>query len=229
MQISPSNPKSGEVTQNRVSCLALDIHDGPLQNLAVIGLDLNALHRRLRPLLPADELNKLDAGIEQLAEDLVEVERSLRTLIARLEHDPADGLSLIEGVEAEIAEFERRSDVRVQLLVEGDVEPDADSHRRTLRAIARSALANVRNHADARTVSIRIRRLDEWIILEIEDDGRGFDVADAYRPGHFGLRGMQERAELVGGHAEIRSRPGGPTLITATVVASDGFELSKAA
>jgi signal transduction histidine kinase len=216
-------------TSDRVSRLALDIHDGPLQNLAVIGLDLNALHQSIRPLLPADELDKLDAGIEQLAEDLVEVERSLRTLIARLENDPGVGLSLVDGIEAEIAEFERRSGVRVHLLVEGDVEPDADTHRRALRAIARSALANIRNHAAASTVTIRLRRLDERITLEIEDDGRGFDVAQAYRPGHFGLRGMQERAELVGGHTEIRRRPGGPTVIAATVEAAIGYDLIRAA
>jgi signal transduction histidine kinase len=213
----------------QISRLALDIHDGPLQNLAVIGLDLNALHRQLRPLLPVDELDKLDVGIERLAEDLVEVERSLRALIARLEHEPGDGLTLIEGIEAEIAEFERRCAVRVQLLVEGDVEPEADSHRRTLRAITRSALANVRNHADARTVTVRLRRLGGQITLEIEDDGKGFDVAHAYRPGHFGLRGMQERAELVGGHADIRSRPGGPTVIAATVEAAIGYDLSQVA
>jgi signal transduction histidine kinase len=215
-KISETEAQTGVAPPGRLSRLALDIHDGPLQNLAVIGLDLNALHGRIRSLLPASARNQVDAGVEQIAEDLFEVERSLRALLGALERDGAGGQLLLEGIHAEIAEFRRRSGVVVEVLTEGNVEPLAASVREALQAIVRSALANIAKHAEATAVTIRVSEANETISLEIEDDGRGFDLGTAYRPGHFGLLGIQARAELAGGHAEILSRPGGPTIVRAT-------------
>jgi signal transduction histidine kinase len=189
-----------------------------MQNLTVIGLDLSALRGHVRSLLPAAELDRFDAGVEQIVEDLSEIESALRALLAGLEENAAAQASLLEGFEAEIAEFKHRSAARVDLVVVGDPEPETDSQRIALRAILRTALANVANHAEAGSVEIRLTQRIGSITLEIEDDGKGFDVAEAYKPDHFGLRGIDERARLLGGHAEIRSRPGGPTRVTATLV-----------
>jgi signal transduction histidine kinase len=219
--------------ERRLARLALDIHDGPMQNLTVVGLDLNALQTHVRPLLPSTELHKFDAGVEQVVEDLAGIERDLRMLLACLERDTAARLSLLDSIEAEIAQFERRSTTRVDLVVVGAPEPATDSQRIALHAILRTALANVAKHAEADSVEVRLSQRIGSITLEIEDDGKGFDPAEAYEPGHFGLRGIHERARLLGGHAEISSRPGGPTRVAVTLatwarVSADG-DLSQVA
>jgi signal transduction histidine kinase len=83
----------------------------------------------------------------------------------------------------------------------------------------REALANVRRHSDAERVQIALDAGREVIAIEIRDDGAGFDPAlaapRAARDGRVGLVGMRERMRLLGGRTEIRSAPGGPTVVTA--------------
>ncbi|MET0133616.1 MAG: sensor histidine kinase [Kibdelosporangium sp.] len=86
----------------------------------------------------------------------------------------------------------------------------------TLYRAAQESLTNVRRHAAASTVSMTLTFGRHDARLEVVDDGRGFDPAG---PGGFGLRGMRERAELLGGHLDVHSRPGAGTRITVTVPA----------
>jgi signal transduction histidine kinase len=87
-----------------------------------------------------------------------------------------------------------------------------------LLRIAQEALSNVRRHAGASRVTVRVRRMNGEISLSIIDDGRGFRPADATDAG-FGLSAMRERAGLVGSRLAIRSKPGHGTeiLVTAPV------------
>jgi signal transduction histidine kinase len=213
----PSDEHTVAALRRLITRLAYDIHDGPLQNLAVIGLDLHAMKDRVRSLLSAEDAHKMDTAVEQVVEDLVDVERSLRELLGSLERQRAECRSLVEALQAEIAEFERHSPAAVELRVWGAPGQLSEPECATVHAIARAALANISKHANATTVTVRLRDEHGRLTLEIEDDGRGFNVLEAYRPGHFGLRGIRERAEDAGGYAEIRSRPGGPTLVFATL------------
>ena len=81
--------------------------------------------------------------------------------------------------------------------------------------IVREALQNVRRHADARRASIRVAREDDRWIVEVRDDGRGFDVGAVAARGrrNFGLQFMRERAEMIGAEFEVRSRPDGGTVV----------------
>lgn len=86
-----------------------------------------------------------------------------------------------------------------------------------LRA-AQEALTNVRRHADATRVSLTFRSSDEGIVLEVTDDGTGFDVArSGDDPRHVGLRGMRARLEEVGGDVLVDSAPGRGTTVTVTL------------
>ena len=90
-----------------------------------------------------------------------------------------------------------------------------------LFGIGREALANVVKHAGASTVAVRIEARTGAVIVEIADDGRGFDPA-ARHPGHFGLESMRSRADEIGGLLTITSAPGRGTVVR--VVAADGGE-----
>jgi two-component system sensor histidine kinase DegS len=203
--------------KRRLTRLALDVHDGPMQNLAVIGFSLSDLRRRMHLLVPEEHHTNLDAGMEQLSEELVRVEADLRGLISALEHGAVSSVPVVEAIELEIAEFERRSGVNVDFTVSGEVATETDSQRIALQSVTRAALANISKHASASSVEISLRGTNRTITLQVQDDGAGFDSSEPPKQGRFGLVGMKERVELLGGKFDISSRPGGPTRITATL------------
>lgn len=206
-----------EAVKRRLQRLALDVHDGPMQNLAVIGFSLGDLRRRMHALVPADEHAGIDAGMEQIGAELGRVESELRALIGALEHGAVTTVPVVEAIETEIAEFSRRSAVVPTLIVDGEVRTETDSQRIALQSVTRSALANVAKHAAAQTVTIHLIGTADAITLEIEDDGRGFDPSRPPKKGHFGLNGMRERIAMLGGTFDVQSRSGGPTKIVATL------------
>jgi signal transduction histidine kinase len=206
-----------ESVKRRLHRLALDVHDGPMQNLAVIGFSLGDLRRKMQALVPADEHGQIDAGMAQIGAELGRVESELRALIGALEHGGVTSVPVVDAIEMEIAEFSRRSAVVPELTVDGDVRTETDSQRIALQSVTRSALGNVAKHAAATTVTVRLIGGADSVTLEIEDDGRGFDPSRPPKKGHFGLNGMRERVAMLGGTLDIQSCPGGPTKIVATL------------
>jgi NarL family two-component system sensor histidine kinase YdfH len=84
------------------------------------------------------------------------------------------------------------------------LSPSVSLHAR--RAVA-EMLANVARHAGATKVRLRLHLADGCLLMEVADDGVGFDVDAAVRPGHYGIIGLKERARLTGGHFSIESAP----------------------
>lgn len=214
---TPPRDSAAETLKRRLLRLALDVHDGPMQNLAVIGFSLGDLRRRMQALVPEEHHEKIDPAMAQISDELIRVESELRALIGALEHNGIRNIPVIEAIETEIGEFERRSTAKVELTVEGDIHTETDSQRIALQSVTRAALANIAKHAAAHNVTIRLRGTTRAITLEIIDDGRGFNSSVPPKAGRFGLNGMRERIELLGGKFEAVSRPGGPTRITATL------------
>ena len=89
---------SVEAVKRRLSRLALDVHDGPMQNLAVIGFSLGDMRRRMRALVPEEHHTKIDSGMEQISAELGRVESELRALITALEHGAIKTIPLLEAV-----------------------------------------------------------------------------------------------------------------------------------
>ncbi|HEX4518270.1 MAG TPA: ATP-binding protein [Gaiellaceae bacterium] len=217
MDAAAAPVQAAETLKRKLMRLALDVHDGPMQNLAVIGFSLGDLRRRMEQIVPPEHHTKLDAGMEQITEELGRVENELRGLIVALEHGTKHTLPVVEAIETEIAEFEKRTSATCELSVTGNVQTDTDSQRIALQSVTRAALANVSKHAGAKNVAVRLRGTPRTITLEVEDDGNGFDSSQPTKNARFGLAGMRERVELLGGKFEIASRPGGPTKVTATL------------
>ncbi len=205
---------SVEALKRRLLRLALDVHDGPMQNLAVIGFSLGDMRRRMQALVPEEHHTKIDNGMEQISAELGRVESELRALISALEDDAIKTIHLIDAVETEVREFEQRCGLTVALQVDGQVHAETDSQRIALQSVTRAALANVAKHAQATRVEVRLSGNPDTLTLEIEDNGCGFSPGAA-KPGRFGLAGMRERVELLGGEFRLTSRPGGPTKIVA--------------
>jgi signal transduction histidine kinase len=92
------------------------------------------------------------------------------------------------------------------------------SQRIALYRIVQESLTNVREHSGANEVQVRVDGGVRGTVAQIEDDGRGFDVAStligAAKRGRMGLVGMGERVRLLGGSFDVQSRPGGPTMVS---------------
>jgi signal transduction histidine kinase len=216
---APGGAVSAETLARRLHRLALDVHDGPMQNLAVIGFGIGDLRRRMRALLPPEHQTKLDASLEQITDELGKVESDLRVLIGALEEGGIKSVPLREAIETEIREFERRCTASVAFLFDDGARAETDSQRIALQSVTRAALANVAKHSGATCVSVRLHSTPEVTTLEIEDNGRGFRAELPPNRGRIGLAGMKRRVELLGGEFRIASRLGGPTIVTASLQA----------
>jgi two-component system NarL family sensor kinase len=197
-----------ETIRRRLVRLALDVHDGPLQNLTAAGFGL----RELEKTLDGDAAAK----VRELLVELGHAESGLRRLLTTLESGRPAIETVEEIVRAKIERFGARSSAEVT--VEGDLlfQPDTESQMIAVEALIRESLANIAKHADAKHVHIRIDHSATGILLEIEDDGKGFDPTNV-RDNAIGIAGMRERIGMLGGEFEVLSKPGGPTVVTAVL------------
>jgi signal transduction histidine kinase len=207
--------------ERRLARLGFDIHDGPLQDLALLGEDVHLLRRQLAELLGGDERDLMVGRMDDLDAQLVSLESDLRRISASLQSPFTAGQSLPQALEEITCAFAARSGIEPQLMLDGDLEDLTDSQQMAALSIVREALSNVREHSQATraTVSVSGRKLS--IEIQINDDGVGFDVEEtivrAAREGRFGLVGLYERTRLLSGSSHIDSRPGGPTTIAVTL------------
>jgi two-component system sensor histidine kinase DegS len=200
-----------EAQEGERSRLAQEIHDGPAQALSnaifqveyierVVDQDPRLAHAELRFLreLLRRELGDVRSYISQLRPPRL-LELGLDGAIA----ESAENLTALTGVAVE-----------TDLAAPPDLLDEA-SQTVALR-IVQEALQNVRKHASATRVRVTTRlEGDDWL-LEVRDDGRGFDPETVGTRGrrNFGLQFMRERAELIGAHFGVRSRPDGGTIVT---------------
>jgi signal transduction histidine kinase len=189
--------------------LAQAIHDGPIQELASVELML------------ASAEQSLDRGEEAAGRDALREARALtrsnisflRDEILELGPHAFEELSFEQAVASCVPVWERRYGVTVETEIAPDVLPPEAAG--TLFRITQEAVANAGKHAVATTVTLRLRVESACMVLEIEDDGRGFGDVDPLGPaeaGHIGLASMRERAEMLGGRLEIESGNGGTSV-----------------
>ena len=108
---------------------------------------------------------------------------------------------------------------QVQVDVTGEPKLLPEEMEQNLLRIAQEAVANALKHAAASRIWIRLSMEARRLCLRVEDNGRGFEQQDAFSTvgGHFGLLGMRERAERLGGALSLHSRPGDGTQVEVTV------------
>jgi signal transduction histidine kinase len=205
--------------------IAHDLHDGPVQQLAVLNYDIYRARKRIGDLLgrvPGEaligDLQGADEVLEGVEKGLGEETRVLRHLMSALRPPVLDNRGLAEALGEHVQRFEQehRVAVDVELELDGRLAPELET---ILYRIVQESLTNVAKHAQARLVMVTVDQLDGGTVrLRIRDDGVGFDASDAtrlLREGHFGLAGMRERASLVGGTVKVQSQPGQGTTVEA--------------
>jgi signal transduction histidine kinase len=205
--------------------IARELHDEFGQALTGLKFDLAWLGRKLTqspaPTGGTDLLNKVQAmsgSVDALLE-------SVRATAASLRPAMLDDLGLIPALECLATTFQLRTGARCAI----DVAPTLSSRELpaevsvALFRIAQELLTNVMRHAAASHVRIRLYQGNGRVTLEVTDNGKGIAHERMTRSDSFGLRGMQERASLLGGHFHIVGTPGVGTRACASVPVAECF------
>jgi signal transduction histidine kinase len=157
--------------------------------------------------------------LSTIREELVQETQNLRRLMSDLRPPLLEERGLVPAVRQLADRFAEGTGLAVHVLA--PVERPAPRDQETIAfRIVQEALSNVRKHADASAVTIRIETVGEALRVEIADDGGGFDVSasrEFLRAGKVGLASMRERTELGSGTFVVRSAPGQGSSVAATL------------
>ena len=196
--------------------LARDLHDEPIQTLVGLNLQLGLL------AAPAGADDPpLGESLSVMRAEVRQVLGELRQLCAELRPPMLDTVGLGAALRDLARQFPARdSTIKLHLAPDEELQSLPEEVAVDLYRIAQEALANVARHASARQVAIRLAWQDSRLVLEVCDDGRGFVAPRVLgrltRQGHFGLVGMRERVELIGGQFALESAPGRGTTVSVT-------------
>lgn len=190
--------------------IAREIHDELGQMLSALRLDLSVLRLQHEESPP-----HLSARIKALLEIVDATIQVVRNVATSLRPSALD-MGLVPALEWLAGEFTRYSGIPCRLnLMSGPLSLD-DSQAIGLFRVVQESLTNVGRHAQAGSVDVRLDKMGDRYVLEIRDDGKGFDPA-APRPRSFGLMGMRERGLAVGGEVTFISEPGQGTIVRTTI------------
>ena len=208
--------------ERRLKRLRFDLHDGPQQDVILLAEDLRLFRAQLGSVTQRLPSNfRLLTGLDDLQARLVALAGDLRRISSSVESPTLYTGALPDAVAQATDDFTERTGIHPEIRMQGDFNPLTDSQQITLLALVREALNNIREHSDARQVSVSLTAGPAGAEVVITDDGRGFEPEEelvrAARGGHLGLVGMHERVRMLGGLTSIDSRPGGPTTISARI------------
>jgi signal transduction histidine kinase len=191
--------------------LAGEIHDTLAQGFSSVIMLLQAAEAGLGPDTPDPARRQISLAAETARENLAEA----RGLVAALA--PADLASgnLPAALRRVTERLGAETGLEVTFTEDGEPRPLPATLDVVLLRVAQEALANVRKHAEARTVRVSLRYAGGMVSLQVSDDGEGFAVDGA--TSGYGLRGMRERLGQVNGRIEVTSGPGAGTCVRAEV------------
>lgn len=197
--------------------LAQEVHDGPAQALTNAIFQVEFIERMLErdPVAARTEIRYLR---DLLRRELGDV----RAFITQLRPPLLDEIGLYGAIRDQAGTLESATGTTVELDLAAPPELLGDTQQTVVLRIVQEALQNIRRHAHATRVTVRTRLAgpdDDWII-DIIDDGRGFDptlVQESSTGRSFGLRFMRERAELIGARLEVEGRPAAGTRVCVTI------------
>lgn len=196
--------------------IARDLHDSVSQ-----ALFSTVLHARTAQKALAQEGGNPSGPVGRALDTIADLTRSvqgeIRSLIFELRREPVhDGL--VSALTRHSFELGSPDGLTVEVRGPESRLPLSQQEETQLFAIGREALANVVRHAEATVAHVRVEAKRDQVVVEISDDGRGFDPRDG-NPGHFGLESMRSRAAEVGGRVTIASSPGSGTVVRVRVPA----------
>jgi len=199
--------------------IAREIHDGPAQALtnAIFQADYIERVTETDPAAAVVEVRRLREGLRR---DLA----GIRDFIYQLRPAMLDQEGLDQAIEDTVEHLRALTDLTITTDLGAPGELLDERTRTVVLRVTQEALQNVRKHASATNVVVATHHDEsgDWV-LEVRDDGRGFDISAVAARGrrNFGLQFMRERAELIGARFDVRSRPEGGTIVRLTIPVGD--------
>lgn len=202
--------------QNRIEDerrqIARELHDETGQSVTAIRSLALALVRRL----DARE-TELRASAQLIADTAAQLYAAMHELIPRLRPLALDNLGLADVLEEQVGEWRRQHPAVAFELDIAALPPDlGESYALAAYRIVQEAVTNALRHAGAQRIAIEVRATMAQLSIEVRDDGCGIPD-DWQKPGHFGIRGMRERARVLGGEIEIGRADRSGTRVRATL------------
>ena len=218
----PSGPPSAADAQMRIveaqeaerTRLAREVHDGPAQALSNAIFQVEVVQR----LLDRDE-QLARAELAQLREVLSRELRGVRAYLSQLRPPALSDLGLSGAIAEAGDQVATALGIPVHLELEDGVDMLPETVEVVTLRIIQEALQNARKHGQPSEIRVRMARDIAGWVVEVRDDGRGFDADEPPLSGrrHFGLQFMRERAELIGARFEVRSSPNLGTAVRMTI------------
>ncbi|WP_461143666.1 sensor histidine kinase [Salinifilum aidingensis] len=190
--------------------IARELHDVIVQRLYAAGMQLEVLGRRLSGQLAPADSERLTDTMQEIDQAIDEVRTTARTLRSADPESSREAADLHESMRSEVRIAGELLGREPQLDITGDLSEVPVAVADHARAALREALSNVVRHAGARAVSVRVRRGEGGLSLQVADDGCGIPRDVSKR----GLRNLEERAAAAGGHCDIDSSPEAGTIVT---------------
>ncbi|MBO0819429.1 MAG: sensor histidine kinase [Nocardiopsaceae bacterium] len=195
--------------------MAREIHDTLAQGLTGIITQLQAADQASED--PVARRRHFDTATRLARDSLTEARRS----VDALRPQPLERASLVDALGSVADSWAALHGVAAAFTVTGTPGPASADTEFALLRIAQEALANVAKHAAASRAGLTLSYMDDEVVLDVRDDGRGFDPADpparSEAEGGFGLVAMRERIEALSGRLQVESEPGKGTAISACV------------
>jgi PAS domain S-box-containing protein len=188
--------------------IARELHDDLGGNLTAIkmSLALIARHRGADETVLAEKLQYVDSLVDRTIEAVHRISADLRPSIL--------DLGIVAAIKWQAREFEKQLGIPCEVSTnKKEVELDSD-YATALFRIFQEALTNIGKHAKATKVGVHLARSNRSISLEVTDNGRGIAATDRLKPKSFGIRGMEERANALGGRLNVASAADGGTVVT---------------
>jgi signal transduction histidine kinase len=206
-----------EVEEDARKKLARDLHDGPTQSVAAIAMRVNYIRRLLerQPQQATEELWKVEDLARRTTKEIRHMLFTLRPLVL-------ESQGLVAALSQLAEKMKDTHDTTVLLRGQTDIEQYLDTNAQgVLFYIIEEAVNNARKHAQSEQIWVRLYRREAYVVIEIEDDGVGFDVgavdANYDQRGSLGMVNMRERAELIEGTLRVQSAKGRGTKISVLV------------
>ncbi len=199
--------------------IAREIHDDLGQNLLALRIEADMLSARTGARQP-----RLHARVRETVNQIDATIKSVRQIINDLRPNVLD-LGLSAAVDWQISEFRRRTGIRCELLeTHQDIEV-SDQCATALFRILQESLSNILRHAEATEVKVVLRVERDWIWMSVSDNGIGLHPTGRRKPGSFGLVGIEERINILGGTFHIHSEDGAGTTVRVAVPMRDALRV----
>jgi signal transduction histidine kinase len=190
--------------------MAREIHDELGQQLTALKLDIGWLMLKLKEANP-QITEKIHSMEKLLSTALITVKK----LASELHPALLDKLGLIEAINWQSREFEKRTGIKITLEIPGELTGISSKTNIALFRIYQECLTNVARHSCAKKVFCSLKKEKNDLHFTITDDGKGFDVTATEQLHSLGILGMRERSVMIGGKYQITSEPGKGTTVYA--------------